>query len=59
MKKTLRIVYDGKPDDGLFSLEEELKTLLEKHGFSWYAQGYNFVDEKRDIAYDMPSAAHE
>ncbi len=54
MKKTLRVVYDGKPDDATYALETELKTLLEKHGYKWYAQGYDFVDEKRDIAYDMP-----
>ncbi|KKK99117.1 hypothetical protein LCGC14_2635980 [marine sediment metagenome] len=54
MKKTLRIIYDGKPDDATYSLEESIKTLLEKHGYKWYAQGYNHVDEKRDIAYDMP-----
>ena len=56
MKKTLRVVYDGRPD---YKLEKSLKRVFDKHGYKWYAQGYNFVDEKRDIAYDLPPAAQE
>ena len=54
MKKTLRVIYDGRPD---YKLEKSLKRVFKKHGYEWYAQGYNFVAEKRDIAYDMPPAA--
>ena len=52
MKKTLRVVYDGHPDH---DMEKELRELLDRHGYKWYAQGYDFVAEKRDIAFDLPS----
>lgn len=56
MKKTLRVIYDGRPD---YKMEKALKKVLDKHGYGWYAQGYDFVAEKRDIAYDMPQEAHD
>ena len=49
MKKTLRVTYDGRPD---YKLEKSLKRVFDKHGYKWYAQGFDFVSEKRDLAYD-------
>ena len=49
MKKTIRVIYDGRLDVRLDML---IRTAMEKIGAELYAEGYNFEDEERDICFD-------
>jgi hypothetical protein len=47
----LIIRYDSEP---IKELDKELKNLLSDKGFIWYAQGYDYINKTRDIAFDFP-----
>ena len=49
MKKRIKVIYDGRLDVRLDML---IRTAMKEIGAELYAEGYNFVDEERDICFD-------
>ena len=47
-----RILYSGKPN---YKVDDEIIKACEERGFKWYAQGYNYEEDIRDICFDPPS----
>ena len=47
-----RIMYSGTPNE---KLDKEIIKVCESRGFKWWAQGYNFETDMRDICFDPPS----
>jgi hypothetical protein len=52
MKKTIKVIYEGKQDDLLDSII--LKAMYDA-GFKWYAQGFDLIGKERDLCFDRPS----
>ena len=51
MKKvTVKFIYDGKSDD---EVDVKIAKVAEEAGMSWYAQGYDFTRDKRDVCFDL------
>ena len=55
-KKNLRVVYAGPPD---LQVDKLVRESLETIGYKWWAQGYNHIDDERDIAFDKEIDATE
>ena len=52
LEKTIRFSYLGVIDrsmDGIINLNAKA------HKLKWYAQGFNFVDNVRNICFDLPA----
>lgn len=49
-KITAKFIYDGKPDD---STDAQIKKVAKSAGMVWYAQGYNFETNQRDVCFDL------
>ena len=44
------VSYDGEPNK---QLDKMIKEALETVGIKWYAQGYNFRTDRRDMAFEV------
>lgn len=49
MKQQLNVYYDGPLDD---EIDKALEDALKRLGFIRWASGYEFIAEKRDIAFE-------
>lgn len=47
---TLKILYKQEPDE---VLDKQIEMALERIGFKWYAQGYNFITGERDVCFEI------
>lgn len=51
MKKVkIKVTYDGELDT---EIDNKMHKIMEVIGAKWWAQGYDLVDNVRDIAYDL------
>lgn len=48
---TIRITYSA-PEKMLSDIDKGLIESLESAGYSWYAQGYDFTTNQRDLCFD-------
>lgn len=49
-KDELKVFYDAH--DGIDAeLEQDLSSVIEKHGYTWYGQGIEVLTVIRDIAF--------
>lgn len=47
----ISVKYDGYDVE----LDKKIKEFCEGLGFEWYGQGYDFIQDRRDIAFDKES----
>ena len=45
----LKVFYEGEADA---ILDGKIIKAMEKIGYQWYAQGYNFKKKERDLAFE-------
>ena len=45
----VKVMYKGEPSE---KLDKAIRNALEGAGMKWFAQGYNFETEERDICFD-------
>ena len=50
--ETNRILYSGKPN---YKIDKEIIRACKSRGFVWYAQGYDYENDIRDICFDPPN----
>jgi len=50
IKKKFKVIYDGQLDE---DVDDLIRNTLEGIGAKWYAQGYNFTTNERDICFDL------
>ena len=48
--KRIKIIYNGKMNT---KLDKEITGAIESIGGKWYAQGYDFTKDERDICFDI------
>jgi hypothetical protein len=48
--RSLKVIYDGPLDHELdLAIEDAIRPL----GWKWWASGYEFETDKRDLAFDL------
>ena len=50
VKKRIKVVYDGPFDK---EVDKAIMDCMEGIGAEWYAQGYDFTKNERDICFDL------
>ena len=46
--RQLTVKYDGEADT---DLDDRIEMFFEANGFDWYAQGFDLISDRRDIAF--------
>lgn len=50
VKIIISAYYDGSPDP---EIDEKLREVIETTGAEWYAQGFAFQSEIRDMSFEL------
>ena len=55
MEEKLTIKYDGFCRE----MEDELRDLLKRHGWHWWASGHNMETGERDLAFERKASVRK